>query len=441
MNPPSVWDCRKDLDFDLPLDPGDHRLVPLNEARGSFSETQILRALGVDPITRTLRWCPDRLHVLFGGHRGCGKSTELRRLADKLRGPERYFVVVIDVLTELDVNNLRYSDMLLAQAKALVAQLEQHQIAVEEVFLSRLADWFTQRVEQYSKTRDLAAEIKAGAKAEAGLPWLGRLFAELTNSVRLNTTYKEEVRTVVRNHFGELAEGFNQLIGRVKELVRERGLGQNVLFVIDGTDRLCGDDQEHFFVRDIHQLRLVESCFVYCAPIDLLSEEGQLRQNFDDVFRLPMVRLADKGAANPDPAVLELLRWFVHKRVPALYFDDLDTVDYLIRHCGGHPRDLLRLLNYSFQDMRGEIFDRPAAESAVRRLATDYKRLLGPEDYTLLAQIDRSPPDYAPVTDQTRRLLYNLALLEYNGFWWQSHPVVRTLPGYREAEASAGTPA
>lgn len=83
--------------------------------------------------------------------------------------------------------------------------------------------------------------------------------------------------------------------------------------------------------------------------------------------------------------------------------------------------------------MTGERFDRAAAESAVRKLGTEYQRLLEPDDYSLLAEIDRKPAEFTPVSDQTRRLLYNLALLEYNAFWWQSHPVVRTLSGYRQA--------
>jgi hypothetical protein len=49
------------------------------------------------------------------------------------------------------------------------------------------------------------------------------------------------------------------------------------------------------------------------------------------------------------------------------------------------------------------------------------------------AEIDLAPADYAPFTAHARRLLYKLALLEYNSFWWRSHPVVRTLNGYDEA--------
>lgn len=90
MSDPSVWDYRDNLDYDLPLNPGDPRLVPLNDARGDFSERRILKALGVYPIRCAVRNPPERQYVLFGGHRGCGKSTELRRLAKKLEGAERY---------------------------------------------------------------------------------------------------------------------------------------------------------------------------------------------------------------------------------------------------------------------------------------------------------------------------------------------------------------
>jgi len=34
MIEPTVWDYRDNLDYDLPLNPGDPRLVPLNDARG-----------------------------------------------------------------------------------------------------------------------------------------------------------------------------------------------------------------------------------------------------------------------------------------------------------------------------------------------------------------------------------------------------------------------
>ena len=37
------------------------------------------------------------------------------------------------------------------------------------------------------------------------------------------------------------------------------------------------------------------------------------------------------------------------------------------------------------------------------------------------------------LSERVRGLLYNLALLEYNDFYWRSHPVIRTLPAYEAA--------
>ena len=36
-------------------------------------------------------------------------------------------------------------------------------------------------------------------------------------------------------------------------------------------------------------------------------------------------------------------------------------------------------------------------------------------------------------SDRSRNLLYNLALLEYNNFYWRSHPVIRTTDAYQAA--------
>jgi len=37
-----------------------------------------------------------------------------------------------------------------------------------------------------------------------------------------------------------------------------------------------------------------------------------------------------------------------------------------------------------------------------------------------------------------RRLLYDLVLLEYNSYWWQTHPVVRSLPAYLRVSKKLG---
>jgi hypothetical protein len=108
----------------------------------------------------------------------------------------------------------------------------------------------------------------------------------------------------------------------------------------------------------------------------------------------------------------------------------------LIEESGGHPRELLRLLQLCCE-FASDLIDAGIVAQAVAQLASEYRRQLEPEDYALLASIDRDPLDVGN-DKRVQRLLYCLAILEYNdGSWRRSHPVIRTLEGYRRAEAAA----
>ncbi|MBO3716159.1 MULTISPECIES: hypothetical protein [Candidatus Accumulibacter] len=228
--------------------------MALNDARGDYNSKRLLRELGIEVDARRLRVPPVGKCILFGGHRGCGKSTELRAIAAELAGPERFLVVSIDALQALDINNLTYADVALALAEALAASVEQAGITVPEVFLTPLHEWFREVSRNTALTTSLSGEVKAGVKAETGLPFVGKLFASLTAAIRSNTTYKTEIRESVRNSFSVLARGFNQLLSFVESEVDKHGKGHAVIFVVDGTDRLRGDGADDFFVRDSHQL-------------------------------------------------------------------------------------------------------------------------------------------------------------------------------------------
>jgi hypothetical protein len=85
--------------------------------------------------------------------------------------------------------------------------------------------------------------------------------------------------------------------------------------------------------------------------------------------------------------------------------------------------------------MADERIDAEVVDRAIAQLASEYRRFLKPEDYTLLAAIDADPV-HGGNDKPAQELLYRLALLEYNdGGWRRSHPVVRLLEGYRQAAA------
>ncbi len=431
--PQDLWAVSAALSFDQPLEVNDPRYVSTEAARGDFSFAKLYRQLGVDPHSLQLRQPQATQYILFCGHVGCGKSTELRQQVAKLHHPDAYCRVFLDILTELDPHNLAYSDISLALAKLLLTRLEQDQVQIDTSYLQPLTDWFREQIEHHQETRSFASEVKAGLQGKTGIPFVGGLFAAITAACRTNSLYKTELRQVFKKSFHQFAAAFNQLVAHAEDRLQQAGLGRRILFVVDGTDRVRRDDRQRLFIDDVYQLRQLHGCFIYCAPIALLYQENRVYQLFDYVCKLPMIKLADKHGNQPYGPGRDALRALLFRRADPGLFADAALADQLIDHCGGHPRDLLRLLKYAFVAAEGELFDQAAVEDAIQQLASDYRRFLTTQDYAFLCRIDQAPEDATENSAQAQHLLYNLALLEYNRYWWQSHPIIRTLPGYQRA--------
>ena len=426
--PKDVWEVNATLRFDEPLNGDqDPRWVDTHAARGDASLERLTKVLGVDIATGQLRKAPERGYYLFCGHRGSGKSTELRYIRNQLDKPDIYHVVLADAALELDVNNLRYQDILFHLAGKLAESLNERGVHIDSVHLRNLADWFTERVEKSEKTRNFAMEAKAGVDARLSLLGLARVFANVSTTLKTNTIHKDELRRTLRNYFSDFANAFNHLIE-----VAQCKLGKPILFVVDGTDRLGEEDALAFFTTDIYQLQQVHGLFIYCAPVHLTYQSNAVGSNFDEVFHLPMIRVEEEDGS-PNRLGLDAMRQMLLRRAQEDLFEP-GTVDYLVQHCGGHPRDLLRLLQSAFSHAERDRFDAASVRKAVRDLSSDFRRILRPADYPHLARVDISEtPDDA---DRSQWLLYNLALLEYNDFYWRSHPAIRGTDAYRAAVES-----
>ena len=161
--PADIWEVNASLQLDEALEgEDDPRWVDTQSARGENRLRQLRLALGMSE--RQLKGPRERGYYLFCGHRGSGKSTELRRIRNDLDAPDAYCVVFADAAQELDVNNLRYQDVLLHLAGKLMERLEKDGVIMEQVHLQRLQAWFLERVESRVKTEDFTQEIRAGWK-------------------------------------------------------------------------------------------------------------------------------------------------------------------------------------------------------------------------------------------------------------------------------------
>lgn len=429
---PSIWTFQDNFDFRIGIDEAHPFYVPLEAQRGDYSRREILNQFQLDAGGNILPGVAPKKHatILFGGHVGGGKSTELRKLAGLFQNS--YTVSHLELTKVLDINNLRFSDLLIALAQRIVEALEGNSLTPDPVFVKPLTDWFETRIIKEERFKDLDMEVKAQAKGKTGIPFLVTFLAEFTAKIRSGASYREELRREVRDGFTSLAQSLNALIAHANDLLKAKNRGP-LLFIVDGTDKLKREDSASFFQSDVNQLGQIQTNLILCAPIAVLLEEGGTAQRFGLRLRLPMVKIYDRDETENDAAVGALVN-LVGKRIPLSFFDDIETVKYLVRKSGGHPRDLLRLVRACFSKIDAAPITLPVAQRAVRDIAAEYQRSVQSDDWAELVRVDASQGEDTNRTDTRLRMLYDLVLLEYNNYWWRSHPLVREIAGYARAK-------
>ena len=428
--PSNILEVLQKIEYEEALPAGDPRYVDTTTARGSEKTfSRLARKFGWDPASDAF-FAPTEKHALFFGHIGSGKTTELRRYARQLNDSKRFYVVEVDVLAKLDRNNLQYTEALMAMAESLLECMVKDRYSLDESDLQPVREWFAKSVNTHSKTHELSAELKTGLEAGGGIPGLVKLFAGFTAAFKTGSSHKNEWRQEIRNSFTTLADAFNKLIGSAEAQLKKQGRAQRVLFLVDGTDKMRGQDTQQFFVQDAEQLLAIQTLAIYTAPLEL-KYDGRMGGKLDADIVLPMIKLFERDD-QPCKAGGTALEKLLLLRADHSLFATNDDVTALVKHCGGHPRELLRLLKLccEFADDR---IDHTVVQRSIAQLAADYRYFLRPADYALLASIDVTP-EQGGNDEAAQHLLHRLALMQYNdGTWRRSHPVVRTLEGYKLA--------
>ena len=230
-----------------------------------------------------------------------------------------------------------------------------------------------------------------------------------------------------------LSGAFNGLVRTAEVRLKQADRADRILFMIDGTDKMRGEDTQKFFVYDAEQLLAIEVLAIYTAPLHL-KFDGLLGGKLDANTVLPMMKLYERDGTRCEAGWESLTELLLRRADRGLFASDAD-IQSLVEHCGGHPRELLRLLKFccEYADQR---IDAEVVYKAIAQLASDYRYFLKAQDYRRLAEVDASPTQDGNEADD-QELLHRLALMQYNdGTWRYSHPVVRTLEGYKAAKAA-----
>jgi hypothetical protein len=416
---------------------------PLKEEQLDRWYVDTVAGRGDDPmksLKRRLLAKPDgHLQILFSGYRGCGKSTELNKMARDIA--DRILVLNYSV-NELDPITVNYVELFILTMEKLFALSEERHLGISREFLESVNAW--RQSAEIENVRELAgtAGAESGAEVEASVPFLAKFFAKLRAEARFSTTSKKTIFQTLEPRLSDLIGHCNDLIQEVKLRLPEGK--QGLLIIIEDLDKLILERAEELFFNHSPILTSLKTNVLFTFPISLIhhTKAKIIIDNFDPVFELPMVKVHDK-AGEPFEG-RETLKSMVECRIGRDCFESEELLYQLIDLSGGCIRDLFRLVReaadnalnqdrevISEADCRKSFYRvrREYENSIADKSDADHRIIVSAKDYyEVLKQVAKSADKKVDNTDAALDLRQNLCILSYNDEGWSDvHPLVRTI--------------
>jgi len=379
---------------------------------------------------------------LYSGHRGGGKSTELKRLQKDLDQKDCFVIYFSAEDEDINPEDVEYADILLACTRHLLEGLK---AADPQPVLSWLKErWKT--INDILQTEISLDKLSAEAQIQQ--------FAKITASIRAQPNQRYQIRQLIDPHTETLVKALNQFIADAKTKLPA---GKTKLVVIaDGLEKITlisrdngRSNHDEIFVDRAEQLKSLECHIIYTVPISLVlsNRSSDLMEIYNCAPHvLPMITIRTRDD-QPYPDGVEKLREIVRSRLQSVpnaealsletgVFDDPATLEQLCCISGGHVRNLILLMQLAIDYNEDTLPIRATAlQQAIRQLRKTYRNTVDADQWALLATVFRTKR--IENNAQYRSLLFTRCLLEYydEEVWHDVHPILKDVPEFKDAVA------
>lgn len=414
---------------DMPLEPDDPRYVNCNSVRG---DQDILEELG-----GTIKKDDNNTYLLYSGHRGNGKSTELKRLKKDLENygfVVVYFAAATEKEGDLSFQDTQYQDILLSCTRQLLKQLK------DKADPSPITNWLKSRWEELTELALTEVSLD-NFNVNIALSQ----FTRITAVMRTEPSKRRKIRELVEPNTESLVKALNEFIESAK--ASSQNSEKKIVIIADNLDRIAlipneengQTNLEDIYINRSELMRGLKCDIVYTAPIALLYSRAasDLQTIYETIQILPMIMVESQDGEVLEDG-LKMLRTALEKRVACAsnlelipyIFDTEETVQLLCVSCGGHLRDLM----YIVRDAINKSSELPITQKAVKRTISKYRRgymeTLQESDWPLLFNVYSVKRKYNE--PEYRNLLYRRCILEYyfvdeydeENIWHNVHPLI-----------------
>jgi len=392
-----------ELDFDADVFK-EHLYVNLDEVRGREYADDIKFSLNLRD-DKLVELTSGYIKILFSGHRGSGKTTELQRLHNSINHTDAYYSIFIELEKETVVGSFQPEDLYILIITKLIESLEASGITFESEILNQLASELVteEEITGTIKKKD-GSEIKAEAGASVGFFKFFKLGVDYKASFASENELSNKTRRIVKSKPLEIIRQFNQVLDEIREKVKDAGKGKDIAFIIDGSEKMGFDTYKKLCVEDSVLFKEINCNIIFSVPINAWFNIVSAPMSFTDDYTLPMIKIDGNSHA------LSCLEDIINKRIDHNSFFEAGVLRFCVEKSGGCIRQLLNIVNRCIVIAKLNIITMPIAEKAVAQLGQKiYERLDG-EHLDII-----KTGDYAPGKPKVTEMLFGLALLKYNG--------------------------
>lgn len=413
---------------DTPLEPDSHCYVPhLGKPDGTG-----------DPIVELydrISWSDAASVTLLSGHRGSGKSTELRRLR-KLLEDDGCVVFLRDMGDYMNMTTqVEISDFFISIMGALNdAYYEKfNENPAQQNYWERLVNFLNSDVKLDGLTFEASAPgVKGGIKA----------------SLKDDPSFRSKLQTGLKGHVARLVQEAHEFAGSVVAAVRHKtgDPDKKVVFLVDSVEQIRGvgtdadsvhSSVENLFSAHADSLHIPLLHVLYTIPPYMTALSPALGRHLGGgvICHLPSIHVFKERTANKDDAGLDILKRIISCRYPD--WEQVITPLHLERlalSTGGDFRNFFRIVSNALIKSGG-LDSLPIPESIIEETENHFRREMLPiaaDDMLWLKEIAESKsPKLKNIKNlpQLARFFETCLILNYrNGDdWYDVHPLIREL--------------
>jgi len=381
--------------------------------------------------------------ILFTGHRGGGKTTELRRLQAKLK--EKYFIIYFMADDELDINDARYTDLYLVIIKQVEEQLRKEDIYLDKKLLNSFGDWFKEITKENEKTVESSVRMEAGGQLgnQSSIPFLPKLWVKLLAQIKGSDKNKMIIRETLEKDISRLKADINALLrDGTRKLKQKDPQCKGILIIVDNLDRVPPNVGEHLFFDYAAQLQELDCNIIYTVPISVVYSPKNVVNSFDQSPHiLPMVNIykfdSQKVDLEYNDRHLKAMAKIIDKRVNTnILFESEQDLLEIAKASGGHVRQLMRIMRATCltAGSRGHSkINSDDVDYAIKQEQFSFERVIPQKHYQTLAEVCLTKK--LENNEISQKVLFNTSVLEYNGseLWNYVNPVIKRSDLFKEA--------